>query len=349
MANVRLQGLEKRFGETIVVRQLDLEIADREFLTLLGPSGCGKSTVLNIVAGLEPPSAGRVFIGKRDVTSLEPQERDVAMVFQSYALYPHKTLFENIAFPLRLRRVPRQEIRDRVQEVAARLGLADLLDRRPAAISGGERQRVALGRALVRRPALFLLDEPLSNLDARLRTEMRGEIKRLHAEFGTTTLYVTHDQVEAMTLSDRVAVLREGVVQQIASPDEIYRSPANRFVASFVGTPGMNFLEAEVEGGRVMVGGLVLGLTAPRAAPSKVVVGVRPEDVELGSTSGASGLVESVESLGAETLTTLKWDKGRLVVRAAGAPKARSGETRTFRFKDDRLLLFEPRTGARLQ
>jgi multiple sugar transport system ATP-binding protein len=345
VAQVRLRGLAKHFGATSVVKRLDLEIADREFLTLLGPSGCGKSTVLNMVAGLEPPSSGEVWIGDRDVTRLEPQDRDVAMVFQSYALYPHKTLFENIAFPLRLRRTPAEEVRRRVHEVADRLGLGELLERRPADVSGGERQRVALGRALVRRPSLFLLDEPLSNLDARLRTDMRGEIKRLHGEFGTTTLYVTHDQVEAMTLSDRVAVLHEGVLQQIATPDEIYRSPGNRFVAGFVGTPGMNFLDVAVRGEEVVVGPWATGLKAP--GRERVVLGVRPEDIELGSGE-LSGRVESVESLGAETLTTLSWTSQRLVARAAGPPRLRPGAAGCFRLDARRLLLFDAKTGARL-
>ncbi|MFQ5792100.1 MAG: ABC transporter ATP-binding protein, partial [Acidobacteriota bacterium] len=210
MARVLLQRVEKRYRRVHAVRKLDLEVRDREFLTLLGPSGCGKSTVLNIVAGLETPTAGTIQIGERDVTSLEPQERDVAMVFQSYALYPHKSVFDNMAFPLKLRRFGREEMERRVRDVAVQLDVDRLLDRRPAELSGGQRQRVALGRALVRKPSVFLLDEPLSNLDAQLRTDTRAELKRLHAEFDTTILYVTHDQVEAMTLSDRIAVLKDG-------------------------------------------------------------------------------------------------------------------------------------------
>ncbi len=348
MARVLLEGVEKRFAGGAAVRGLDLCVEDREFLTLLGPSGCGKSTVLNMVAGLETPSAGEISIGERRVTRLEPHERDVAMVFQSYALYPHKSVFENIAFPLRLRRVPRDEVARRVAEVAAQLGVAALLERRPAELSGGQRQRVALGRALVRRPSVFLLDEPLSNLDAQLRTEMRAEIRRLHAQFATTTLYVTHDQTEAMTLSDRIAVLRDGVLQQLGTPDEVYRRPANRFVGGFVGNPGMSFIAAPVEGGRIRLPGLELRSDVGLGARDQVVIGVRPEDVTVGAAGGPCGEVYAVEPLGAESLVVLNWAGARVVARAPAGFRAALGEPLGFRFSEERVSFFDAGSGDRL-
>jgi ABC-type sugar transport system ATPase subunit len=349
MARVLLEGVEKRFaGGGLAVRGLSLCVADREFLTLLGPSGCGKSTVLNMVAGLELPSAGEISIGERRVTRLEPHERDVAMVFQSYALYPHKTVFENIAFPLRLRRVARDEVARRVREVAAQLGVAPFLERRPGELSGGQRQRVALGRALVRQPSVFLLDEPLSNLDAQLRTEMRAEIRRLHKEFATTTLYVTHDQTEAMTLSDRIAVLKDGVLQQLGTPDEIYGRPANRFVGGFVGNPGMSFVSAPVEGGRVRLPGLELVTDVPLAARNEVVVGIRPEDVAVDASDGPRGEVYAVEPLGAEALVVLTWAGARVVARAPAGFRAAPGDQLGFRFARERVSFFDARTGDRL-
>jgi len=350
MARVSLEGIEKRFGKSVAVRRLDLEVRDREFLTLLGPSGCGKSTVLNIVAGLESASAGRVRIGERDVTSLPPQDRDVSMVFQSYALYPHKTVFENIAFSLRLRRVAAREIDERVRDVARRLGVAELLDRRPGELSGGQRQRVALGRALVRKPTVFLLDEPLSNLDAQLRTETRAEIKRLHSDFETTTLYVTHDQVEAMSLSDRIAVLKEGALQQVGTPEEIYDRPANRFVAGFVGNPGMNFVKGNMEDGVLRLSGIELRFS-DASLSGEVLVGIRPEHIELSegrSEAGASGEVYAVELLGADALVVLDWAGTRITARGPSSFRARPGETVGFRFSPQRALLFDPATGVRV-
>jgi len=354
VARVLLEGLEKRFGRVDAVRRLDLEIQDREFVTLLGPSGCGKSTVLHLVAGLETPTSGEIYIGERKVTRLEPHERDVAMVFQSYALYPHKSVFGNLAFPLKVRGVAPAEIEKRVSGVASRLGIEKLLERRPAELSGGQRQRVALGRALVRDPRVFLLDEPLSNLDARLRTDTRAELKRIHAEFATTTLYVTHDQVEAMTLSDRIAVMREGALQQVGTPDEIYRRPANRFVAGFLGSPGMNFIPARLEKGRLQTAGLELDLTllAPPGETRDVLLGVRPEDVELGGGQGVGavgrGEIYAVEPLGAETLVVFLWGHTRVTARASSSFRARPGETVSFRFLVERALLFDPRSEERL-
>ncbi|MGI9423509.1 MAG: ABC transporter ATP-binding protein, partial [Hyphomicrobiaceae bacterium] len=240
MASITFKGTKKRFGDVYAVRSLDLQIADKEFVVLLGPSGCGKSTTLNMIAGLEDASSGEIWFDNRLVTALPPHQRDVAMVFQSYALYPHKSVYENIAFGLRMRRVPNDEIDRRVRAAAEKLEIATLLDRRPNQLSGGQRQRVALGRAIVRQPAIFLMDEPLSNLDATLRISMRAEIKRLHTDMRTTFVYVTHDQAEALTLADRIIVMRDGLVQQIGTPDEIYEHPANMFVASFLGNPPIN-------------------------------------------------------------------------------------------------------------
>ena len=256
MSAVRYEGVEKRFDSVVALRALDLDVPDRSFLALLGPSGCGKTTALRILAGLEAPTAGRVLIGERDVTRLQPRDRDVAMVFQSYALYPHMTVGENIAYPLRIRKVAPAERARMVAEVAAALEVDHLLDAVLAQLSGGQRQRIALARAIVRDPAAFLMDEPLSNLDARLRLTMRGEIKRLCHRLGATTLYVTHDQAEALTMADLVAVLREGELQQVAPPDEIYDRPANHFVATFVGSPPMNLLRAVVDGDGLHVAGV---------------------------------------------------------------------------------------------
>src|SRR5437762_3276885 len=263
MARIVLDGITRTFGSDVVaVDDLSLEIEDGEFMVLVGPSGCGKSTILRIIAGLEEVTAGEVYIGDRQVTDLLPKERDVAMVFQNYALYPHMTVEENIGFGLKLRRVSKAERARRVLEAAKILGLETLLDRRPAALSGGQRQRVAMGRAMVREPKAFLMDEPLSNLDAKLRVQMRGELARLRARLGTTTVYVTHDQVEAMTLGDRVAVLRAGVLQQVDTPQNLFHRPTNLFVAAFIGSPSMNLVDADVSNGRIVFGGHRIPLSA---------------------------------------------------------------------------------------
>ena len=322
MANVTFEGVSKVFGDgTRAVDRLDLEIGNGEFMVLVGPSGCGKTTALRMVAGLEEISDGVVRIGGRVVNDLSPKSRDIAMVFQSYALYPHLTVRDNVAFPLKIRRTPRDEIRRRVQEAARILDLEPLLDRKPRALSGGQRQRVAMGRAIVREPAVFLMDEPLSNLDAKLRVQMRADIKKIQKNLGTTTIYVTHDQVEAMTMGDRVAVMRKGELLQAAPPQELYDDPVNLFVAGFIGSPAMNMLEARVERGdagvTVVVGDARLELDAEMLAryPAlteydgrEVVLGVRPEDLEDGAlVSGADGprlhgRVELREALGSEVL-----------------------------------------------
>jgi ABC-type sugar transport system ATPase subunit len=319
MARVAFDGVTKVYpGPVVAVDGLTLEVADGEFLILVGPSGCGKSTALRMVAGLERISDGAITIGDRVVNDVPPMDRDVAMVFQSYALYPHMTVERNLAFGLRQRRTPREEVRRRVDEVARMLGLEDLLRRRPGQLSGGQRQRVAMGRALVREPEVFLLDEPLSNLDAKLRVEMRAELKRLHRRVGVTTIYVTHDQVEAITLGDRIAVLSDGVLQQVGPPQDVYDDPANVFVAGFIGSPAMNLLTGRARGGRVTVGEVELPEVS--VPDGEVLVGIRPEGLRpVGE--GAPGpvfdvQVEVVEPLGEEVLV-----HGSVDARPAGGAR----------------------------
>jgi multiple sugar transport system ATP-binding protein len=285
MAKIVLDGVTKVFGSDVVaVNDVSLEIRDSEFMVLVGPSGCGKSTILRILAGLEEVTAGEVFIGDTQVTDLPPKDRDIAMVFQNYALYPHMTVEQNLGFGLRLRKMPKEEIRSRVQDVAQTLGLEALLDRKPVALSGGQRQRVAMGRAMVREPVAFLMDEPLSNLDAKLRVQMRAQLAQLHDRLGTTTVYVTHDQVEAMTLGQRVAVLRDGLLQQVDTPQNLYNRPANLFVAAFIGSPPMNLVEATVHEGKIAFAGFEMPI-APETdlrdhVGRTVILGIRPSDLE---------------------------------------------------------------------
>jgi ABC-type sugar transport system ATPase subunit len=335
MARVSLGGITKRWPDgTLAVREVSLEIRDGEFMVLVGPSGCGKSTLLRIVAGLEEATAGSVAIDGEVVDTLEPRERDVAMVFQSYALYPHMTVRNNLAFPLRIAKHPRSFIRDRVGAVADLLGLDAFLDRKPRALSGGQMQRVALGRALVRDPQVFLFDEPLSNLDARLRTEMRAELKALHRTLGTTMVYVTHDQVEAMTLGDRIAVMNEGSLQQVATPLEAWNRPANRFVAGFLGSPPMN-----------VVSGAAADVLRPAGAPAGCSVGFRPEAATLGG--GVESEVELVEALGSTALVHLKM-AGEKIVVATAERELPEGGTARFRVSAEDLHLFDGETGVRL-
>jgi multiple sugar transport system ATP-binding protein len=284
VAEIALERVTKEFaGGVRAVDDVSLDVADGEFIVLVGPSGCGKSTLLRLIAGLEDASAGTISIGGRDVTELAPRQRDIAMVFQSYALYPHLTVRQNLGYGLKVRRVDKQVARRRVEEVARLLHLEELLDRRPAALSGGQRQRVAMGRAIVREPQAFLMDEPLSNLDAKLRVSMRAQLAALHASLGATTVYVTHDQVEAMTLGSRVAVMRDGRIQQVDTPTAIYARPVNLFVAAFIGSPAMNLVHAELDGGDVVFAGIRVPLPAgrrPLGTPSKLVLGIRPEAFE---------------------------------------------------------------------
>jgi ABC-type sugar transport system ATPase subunit len=312
-----LRGVSKRFGRVVAVRDVSLEVADSEVCVLLGPSGCGKSTLLRVVAGLEAPDAGVVQLREADVTGREPRERDIAMVFQHYALYPHLTVRQNLAFPLRARRVPREEIPGRVGDAARLLHIEELLDRTPRELSGGQRQRVAIGRAIVRRPALFLFDEPLSNLDAQLRARMRVELAELFRQLGTAVLYVTHDQVEAMTLGDRIVLMREGGIEQAGTPAELYDTPATVFAATFIGTPPMNV---------IAVGGAGAPAAPEGTPPGAARIGVRPEDLRIAPDGAWQGRVELVENLGAEALVYVRVGAHRLVVRETGRTGASPGD-----------------------
>ena len=310
MGAIALRAVTKRFGEAEVIRGVDLEIPEGSFAVFVGPSGCGKSTLLRLISGLEPVSGGRVMIDGRDVTGVPPARRGLAMVFQSYALYPHMTVAENIGFGLRTKGVPKAERRVAVERAAEVLQLGPYLDRRPKALSGGQRQRVAIGRCIVRDPAAFLFDEPLSNLDAALRVEMRLELAALHKRLGTTMIYVTHDQVEAMTLADRIVVLRAGEVMQVGAPRELYERPANRFVAQFIGSPRMNVLPASA---------------IPGAPKEAVEVGVRPEDLSLGE-GPLAGTVTAIEYTGADSMIHAETAHGPVQARASGPVRAREGE-----------------------
>ncbi len=357
MAAIRIERVTKVFdGKVTAVDDVSLEVGDGEFMVLVGPSGCGKSTLLRVIAGLEQLTRGRVLIGDEDVTRLDPADRDVAMVFQSYALYPHKTVRENLAFGLRRRRVAAAEIRRKVDAMAAMLGLEELLDRRPAALSGGQRQRVAMGRALVREPRTFLMDEPLSNLDAKLRTSMRGELARLHERLPTTTVYVTHDQVEAMTLGQRVAVMKAGRVQQCDVPQRLFDEPANLFVGAFIGSPAMNLVEATVSEGRVRFGEQEIRLEGAAAGvQGEVVLGIRPTSLALPEPHTEPGWprmtarIDIVEALGAERNVLFGVDAPAAAtedVRAAIGGSGGADEGRLF--ADDRRARFTARIhGAR--
>ena len=347
MASVKLVGIRKIYDEGghrhVAVRDLDLEITDGEFVVLVGPSGCGKSTTLRMIAGLESISGGELSIGGRVVNHLPAKQRDIAMVFQNYALYPHMTAYQNMAFALSLRKLPKSEVDHRVREAAAILGIEPLLGKRPRQMSGGERQRVALGRALVRKPQVFLFDEPLSNLDAKLRVHMRREIARLHKQLGTTMIYVTHDQVEAMTLGDRIAVLHQGAMQQVDTPTALYQRPRNTFVAGFIGTPPMNLIEGELtgDGSRFRSSGagfelkLSRGTGALRRTGPRVFLGVRPEDLQVvqpgqhvDPQSVISARVEMVELLGGEALVHLSSGGVELTARVPVPAPANEGEVR---------------------
>jgi sn-glycerol 3-phosphate transport system ATP-binding protein len=355
--SITLRGVAKRFGGVVALESTDLEVADGELLVLLGPSGCGKSTTLRIVAGLEEPSAGDVSIDGKRVNDVPPQDRDVAMVFQGYALYPHLTVRQNIAFPLARRGVARTLRDERVVKTARTLGLEALLDRRPGELSGGERQRVAMGRALVRQPRVFLFDEPLSNLDARLRGELRGEVARLHRSSGTSSLYVTHDQVEAMALGDRIAVLETGRITQVAPPRIVYERPATRFVASFVGTPAINLLPAH-RGEAALAAG-PLRWSPPPPGRDRLEAGIRPEDLRIETgVAEVNAVVDRVELAGAEAhlfLVPLSpadgWTEGptSIVARVAAARAPAPGEKVRVSAALDRVHWFDPASGARVE
>jgi len=373
MAQVRLEALTKRFKQTDVLKGVDLTIEDGELFTLAGPSGCGKSTLLNLIAGLETPTSGRIYLDHQPVNALSPGERDVAFVFQTYALYPHMTVFENIAFPLRVKKTAEAVVQTTVRDTAALLGLEELLARRPKELSGGQRQRVALGRAIVRRPKVFLLDEPLSNLDALLRVEMRSELKRLHQELRATMIYVTHDQAEAMILSDRIAVMEGGTIQQCGTPQEVYGRPANRFVAGFLGSPSMNMVECRLRRGtpdRLEIGEATLPVPEAmqvhipeRAYQGPCLLGIRPQDVVVSHQSLQGGLeatVQVVEPMGSETWVALTigppthpgpsthpgtW---RLRGRATAAFMAHPGDRAWVQADPTKIHLFDVASGVRL-
>jgi multiple sugar transport system ATP-binding protein len=383
MGQIVLEDVRKEFGPGVVaVDDVSLTIADGEFMVLVGPSGCGKTTLLRSIGGLEPITDGRIQIGDRDVTKLAPAKRDVAMVFQNYALYPHMTVRKNLGYGLRVRKTPKKEATERVENVARLLGLQDLLDRRPGQLSGGQQQRVAMGRAIVREPAAFLMDEPLSNLDAKLRVGMRTSLQQMHARLGTTTVYVTHDQVEAMTLGQRVAVMRDGRIQQVDAPPRLYDDPANLFVAAFIGSPAMNLLETDVGGDALGIGGYSIPLDRERrprfARDGHAVVGIRPEAFE-DAAFAPSGLpqievrVDVLEELGSDAYVFFELDAKQVIVEEAlsdeeeedgqllatsdrklfaarvdSRTKARVGDTIRLALDPSRLYFFSPETGESL-
>lgn len=355
MAKITLQNISKSWGNALGVKAMNLQIADGEFLVLLGPSGCGKTTTMRMVAGLEIPTEGQIFIGERDVTQLEPKDRDVAMVFQSYGLYPNMTVEENIAFPLKIRGTPPAEMGPRVQAAARQVELTDYLQRRPKELSGGQRQRVALARAIVRKPAVFLMDEPLSNLDAKLRVSMRAHIKHLHHQLGVTTIYVTHDQIEAMTLADRVVVMSKAEIQQIGTPEVIYNDPANLFVAGFIGNPAMNLVQGAIDGedfvaaGGLRVRGVARGIHIPH--PASVVLGIRPEDVLVtdGTQADLEAEVFSFELTGDATLVTLQFDKQFLTARGTKEFRCAMGARLAMKLQPAACFLFDGASQDRLR
>ncbi len=357
MAEVRLESVCKRFEEVVAVRDFDLSIQDKEFVVLVGPSGCGKTTTLRMIAGLEDITSGKIFIGDRLVNRIPARDRNIAMVFQNYALYPHMTVYENMAFGLEMRKTPKEEIRRRVQEAAEILGIGELLHRKPKQLSGGQRQRVALGRAIVRKPQVFLFDEPLSNLDAKLRVQTRLELKKLHSRLSTTAVYVTHDQVEAMTMGDRIVVMKDGLIQQVGSPLELYNFPANTFVAGFLGSPSMNFFQAQLkrEGRAISVcrGSLRIDLPQEKAAfldgyrEEEVMVGIRPEDLKPvqehvpGRTFQV--LVEVVEPIGNETYVDVEAGGVSLIAGVGRNVQVRPGDKLVLTPAMERIHLFDIR------
>ena len=363
MAQLALKGLRKRFGTVEAVCGIDLDVAHEEFVVLVGPSGCGKSTILRMIAGLEEASEGDIYIGDRLVNNTAPKDRNIAMVFQNYALYPHKTVYGNMAFALRAQRLPKGDVERRVQQAAAILGLEGLMERKPGELSGGQRQRVAMGRAIVRDPAVFLFDEPLSNLDAELRARLRSEIKKLHRKLRATVVYVTHDQVEAMTLADRVVILNHGRIEQVGTPMDVYAAPANLFVAGFIGSPAMNMIPAEIDARtpgqpRVLTAGASLPLD-PRNALAftpgmKAVFGIRPEDIAIlapgaEAPAAAESAVTTVEPLGAEFLLSFSLGAHEIMAKIAGRALPRVGDRLRFAFNMSHAHVFAADTGRSLR
>ncbi|PZO80621.1 MAG: ABC transporter ATP-binding protein [Mesorhizobium amorphae] len=348
MAEIRLKDVSKRWGNFVGVERFNLTIPDREFLVLLGPSGCGKTTTMRMIAGLEDVTDGEIWLGDRMVNKLEPKDRDISMVFQSYGLYPTMSVYENIRFPLRVRKVPKAEHHERVMRAAGMVELEEFLERRPAALSGGQRQRVALARAIVRQPTVFLMDEPLSNLDAKLRVSTRAQIKHLQHELKVTTIYVTHDQIEAMTLADRVVVMNKGVVQQVGTPTEIYDNPANTFVASFIGSPAMNLVNGEIASGTFSAPGMrISGLTQEARGP--VTLGFRAEDASLTQDAGAiDAEIYSMELLGEATMASFRVGEGLVSIKGPKDFRAAIGETIHAAIPPAACHLFDRQTGLRL-
>jgi len=361
MARVFLEGVSKKFGTVTAVNNVSLEIPDQQFTVLVGPSGCGKTTALRLIAGLEEATSGNIYIGDRLVNDVAPKDRDIAMVFQNYALYPHMSVYDNMAFGLRLRKYPRPEIERRVKETAGLLGIEQLLERKPKQLSGGQRQRVALGRAIVREPQVFLMDEPLSNLDAKLRVQTRAEIKKLQARLQTTTVYVTHDQVEAMTMGDRIVVMRDGLIQQVDSPLNLYEKPANLFVAGFIGSPAMNFVEASLKqrNGSTMIDAESFSMEMPSDLAAlakdwtgkKVIFGIRPEDIQdrayardINPAWVLRSMVEVHEPLGSDVILYLSSGAHSIVARVDAHSQAKMGQTAEVVFNLRRLHLFDPQT-----
>ena len=361
MASVTFEHVYKRFGDVVAVNDLDIKVLDKEFLVFVGPSGCGKTTSLRLLAGLEEISDGKIMIGDRIVNDVPPKDRDIAMVFQSYALYPHMSVYDNMAFGLKLRKVPKAEIDKRVKQAAEILGIAQLLDRKPRQLSGGQRQRVAVGRAIVRDPAVFLFDEPLSNLDAKLRVQTRAEISKLHQRLGTTFIYVTHDQVEAMTMATRIAVMKDGLLQQIDSPQNLYDHPGNVFVAGFIGSPSMNFFDATLveQDGKMFIDGGSFKLPIPESKRvqyigqkgKKTIFGIRPDDVHAANfappgitPAPLKADVDVTELMGNEIFLYLLTGKKQFIARVDPRTHARAGESIELIVNMDNMHLFDPQT-----
>ena len=358
MARIELKNIQKKWGEkgreTWGVRALNLDIADQEFIVLLGPSGCGKTTTMRMISGLEEPSDGDILIDGESVNEVDPRDRDVAMVFQGYALYPNMTIYENIRFPLRMRNIPKDQHRTLVQQAAELVDISNYLDRKPAVLSGGQRQRAALARAIVRQPQIFLMDEPLSNLDAKLRQHMRVQIKHIQRSLKITTVYVTHDQVEAMTLADRIVIMDKGTIQQIGTPDEIYNDPANCFVAGFIGAPPMNLIEGILEDEVFIADNVrVEGIESPPDIPRRVILGVRPEDCQVTDSVSKkaynlTGQVYGIEPTGDMTFLTVKCGEKMIEVKTDRTYRAELNSTAQISFDTKRLYLFDQATQVRL-
>jgi multiple sugar transport system ATP-binding protein len=348
MAQIRLKNLSKRWDSFVGVDNFNLDIADQEFLVLLGPSGCGKTTTMRMIAGLETVTEGEIWLGDKMVNRLEPKDRDISMVFQSYGLYPNMSVYENIRFPLRVRKVPRDQHDERVMRAAEMVELTDFLDRRPAALSGGQRQRVALARAIVREPNAFLMDEPLSNLDAKLRVSTRAQIKNLHHTLKTTTIYVTHDQIEAMTLADRVVVMNKGIVQQVGTPTEIYDNPANTFVAGFIGSPAMNLVPGEISQGTFTAKNIKVAGFDPELS-GKVTLGFRAEDAAMNEGEGEiTAPIYSIELLGDATMISMRVAGELVSVKTAKDFRAEIGDSVSATIPTEICHLFDSETGARI-